>query len=190
MARTSRDRISVDLRGLKAGLLARAQLAGASPSDLVRAALVTALGQSVEPAELGRAGTAPQRDNDQVRLSLRMRREDAMVVWAGARRAGLSPGVYVAGLVRGVPVLQGGATRTESLAALMASTAELSSFSRNLHHLCALLRSGEYRAAQEYRVMLDTLAEDVGSHLILAARALADLKPQAAGTAAARSNQR
>lgn len=190
MARISRDRISVDLRGLKAGLLARAQLAGASPSDLVRAALAATLGLAEEAAAPGREWTAPLRNTDQVRLSLRMRREDAQAVWAGARRAGLSPGAYVAGLAQGVPALQGGATRTETLAALMASTAELSSFSRNLHHLCALLRSGEYRAAQEYHVMLDTLADDVGSHLVLAARALADLKPRTAGAAAARSNQR
>lgn len=190
MARTSRDRISVDLRGLKAALLARAQLAGASPSDLVREALATALGQAEEPAGPGRALMAPQREAHQVRLSLRMRREEAEAVWSGARRAGLSLGAYVAGLVQGLPVLQGGATRIETLAALMASTAELSSFSRNLHHLCALLRSGEYRAAQEYRVMLDTLAEDVGSHLVLAARALADLRPRASRTAAATFHSR
>jgi hypothetical protein len=165
-------------------------LAGASPSDLVRAALAATLGQAEEPEEPGREWAAPHRDTDQVRLSLRMRREGVQAVWAGARRAGLSPGAYVAGLAQGVPVLQGGATRTETLAALMASTAELSSFSRNLHHLCALLRSGEFRAAQEYRVMLDTLAEDVGSHLTQAARSLADLRPRNAATGTARSNER
>ena len=69
------------------------------------------------------------------------------------------------------------------LAALIASSAELSTFSRNLHHLTKLLRHGEFRPAQEYRPMLDTLGADVRSHLALVAGALADLRPRG-GTAA------
>ena len=59
-----------------------------------------------------------------------------------ARRAGLSPGDYVAGLVAGVPALMGGASRADHIAALIASSAELSTLTRNIHHLTSLLRQG------------------------------------------------
>ena len=43
MAPSSRDRISVDLHGLKAVLFERAQALGVSPSGLVRTILASAL---------------------------------------------------------------------------------------------------------------------------------------------------
>ena len=45
-------------------------------------------------------------------------------------------------------------------------------------HLTSLLRQGNVRAAQEYRVRLDMLAGDVRNHLSLASRVLADLRPR------------
>ena len=46
MAPSARDRISVDLHGLKAALFKRAQALGVSPSGLVRTTLVEALRQA------------------------------------------------------------------------------------------------------------------------------------------------
>mgnify|MGYP006200970465 CR=1 FL=1 len=45
MEPSSRDRISVDLHGLKAPLMERAQAVGLSPSHLVRQVLADALGR-------------------------------------------------------------------------------------------------------------------------------------------------
>ena len=53
MAPSSRDRISVDLHGLKAALFERAQSLGVSPSGLVRTTLAEALGRS-DPADIDR----------------------------------------------------------------------------------------------------------------------------------------
>lgn len=178
MAPSSRDRISVDVQGLKAALMARAQTEGVSPSTLVREALATALG---EPGGLTgqRAGNRdPSDPGDRVRLSLRMGRTEAIATLAAARQAGLNPGAYVAGLVAGIPVLRDGIRHAHHRAALVASSAELASLSRSIHHLTALLRQGDVRAAQEYRVMLDRLAGDVRSHLVLASGVLADLGPR------------
>ena len=75
-------------------------------------------------------------------------------------------------------MLSGGASRADHLAALVASSAELSTLSRDIHHLTSLLRQGNVRAAQEYRERLDTLAGDVRSHLSLASGVLADLQPR------------
>src|SRR6218665_1071688 len=52
METQSRERISIDLQGLKAALLARSQAQGVSPSELVRKALEQALGAPAE-AEQG-----------------------------------------------------------------------------------------------------------------------------------------
>jgi hypothetical protein len=178
MTPSSRDRISVDLRGLKASLFEQARARGVSPSGLVRDALIDALGRTEPPSpDHGAAGT-PAPMADRVRLSLRMSREEASVTLAAARQAGLSPGAFVAGLVAGVPALLGGGSRDAHIAALIASSAELSTLSRDIHHLTSLLRQGNVRAAQEYRERLDTLAGDVRNHLSLASRVLADLRPR------------
>ena len=178
MAPSSRDRISVDLRGLKAALFEQARAHGVSPSRLVRDALAEALGQSDSSGFDRTATTAAVPIESRVRLSLRMSREEAEVILAVARHAGLPPGAFIAGLVAGVPALTNGANRTDHLAALIASSAELSTLSRNIHHLASLLREGNVRPALVYRVMLDTLAGDVRGHLTLAASVLADLRPR------------
>ena len=187
MAPSSRDRISVDLHGLKATLFERAQALGVSPSGLVRTTLAEALGRS-DPTDIDHSmQSLKSGSGDRVRLGLRMSRAQARATLEGARRAGLNPGDYVGGLVVGVPVLSGAGNRPDHLAALIASSAELSTLSRNLHHLTKLLRHGEFRLAQEYRPMLDTLGADVRSHLALVAGALADLRPRGGTSAAGRS---
>jgi len=191
MAPSSRDRVSVDLRGLKAALFERARALGVSPSGLVRSTLADALGQaeriyidrstsSLRPGEGGR-----------MRLCLRMSREQARATMEAARLAGMSPGDYVGGLVAKVPVLSSGGNRAEHIATLIASNAELSTLSRNIHRLTALLRQADVGPARQYREMLDTLADDVRSHLELAALVLADLQPRRCSSAesAARANR-
>ncbi len=178
MTPSSRDRISVDLRGLKAALFEQARARGVSPSDLVRAALADAIDQAESPITERSANGDVVPDEHRMRLSLRMTRRETLATMTAARAAGLSPGAYVAGLVAGVPVLTSGTTRSDYLAALIASCAELSTLSRNLHHLTSLLRQGSVRAAQEYREMLDTVADDVREHLTLASAVLADLRPR------------
>jgi hypothetical protein len=179
MAPSSRDRISVDLHGLKAALFERAQALGVSPSGLVRTTLEEALGRPLQVTECP-ARRRASREGNRVRVALRMTREQAAATLQAARRAGLSPGDYVADLVAGVPALMSGATRADHLMALMASTAELSTLSRHLHHLTTLLRQGDCRPAEEYRPVLATLGTDVRAHMVLASRVLADLRPRGA----------
>ena len=115
---------------------------------------------------------------NRVRLSLRRSREAATATLAAARQAGLAPGAYVADLVAGVPLLLAGASRSDHLAALVASSAELSTLSRNIHRLTTFLREGNVRQALVYRDLLDTLAGDVRGHLKLASGVLVDLRPR------------
>ncbi len=178
------DFVTVEMRGLKAALVARAQAQRVSVSELVRSAVARDLGlsvvdgepQSVEvPHGVGHPAS--------VKLSIRMTAEEAAQLAAGARAAGLSRGAYLAGLVAHVPVLTGGASRVEHIAALSESTAELATLSRNLHLLSTLLRRGEDESSRPLRLKFDTLARDVRQHLDLASSALADLQPRRPATA-------
>jgi len=177
------DFVTVDMRGLKAALVARAQAERVSVSVLVRRAVARDLGHDGD-GEASRMDlhTAGPVSAATVKLSIRMSAEEARQLAAGARAAGLSRGAYLAGLIANVPVLSAGGGRTEHIATLMASCAELSTLSRNVHRLTALLRQANVEPARPYRAMLDTLASDVRRHLELAARLLADLQPQGRST--------
>ena len=172
--------VTVDMRGLKAALVARAQAERVSVSVLVRGAVARDLGLGAErePQRADVPSWGASSSVASVKLSIRMTAEEARQLAAGARSAGLSRGAYLAGLITNVPVLSTGGGRTEHIATLMASSAELSTLSRNIHRLTALLRQANVEPARQYREMLDTLAGDVRRHLELAARALADLQPR------------
>lgn len=184
MNTSTHDFVTVDMRGLKAALVARALAERVSVSVLVRSAVARDLGLAVQSgprqAEVRSATRASQAG---VKLSIRLTAEEALQLAAGARAAGLSRGAYLAGLVANVPVLSAGGDRAEHVAALMASSAELSTLSRNIHRLTALLRQANVEPARPYREMLDTLADDVRRHLELAAGVLADLQPRSRSAA-------
>ena len=181
MKTPSHDFVTVDMRGLKAALVMRAQAERASVSVVVRRAVERELGL-VDAARRPDVDGAPT--GSTVKLSIRLTGVEAEQLAAGARRAGLSRGAFLAALLAGVPsAANGTASRPDYLAALNASCAEISTLSRNLHHLASLLRQGQARAAQEYRRMLDTLGNDVRAHLGLASAALAELRPARRGQA-------
>jgi len=174
----TRDFVTVDMRGLKAALVARARTERVSVSVVVRRAVELELGVVAAPPGCTGEGCSAPPASPTVKLSLRLTGLEAHQLVAGARRAGLSRGAYLAGLLAGVPALtDGSVSRPDRLAALNASCAELSTLSRSINHLTALLREGHVRPALEYRRMLDTLGDDVRAHLSLAAGVLADLRP-------------
>jgi len=185
MTSSSRDRISIDLHGLKAALVERARAVGLTPSGFVRDVLAAAL-QTQVAADWPSRLLMPHRDGVQrVRLSLRVTPEQADAIVRAARAAGMPLGEFLAGQVAGMPIVADGASRRELIALVTATNAELASLSRNLHHLATLLRQGAWRAADQYRPMLDTLLPDVRSHLEAAAYALGELRPARSVTAAA-----
>ena len=170
--------VTADMRGLKAALVARAQAERVSVSVVVRRAVERELGLIDALREPACAGQSVSLPRSTVKLSLRLTSAEAEQLAAGARHAGLARGAYIAGLLARIPSLaDGSASRPDRLAALNASCAELSTLSRNLHHLSSLLRQGQVKAAMEYRGMLDTLGVDVREHLAMAAGLLAELRP-------------
>jgi len=179
MNTTAPDFVTVDMRGLKAALVARAHAQRVSVSALVRGAVARELGvdQAEGQGEVAGGGAVVSRAAP-VKLSIRMTADEARQLAAGARNAGLSRGAYLAGLVAGVPALSASSSRSDHLTALRASSAELSTLSRNIHRLTALLRQAEVDAARPYRQALDSVAADVRRHLELAAGVLCALQPR------------
>ena len=178
MAPSARDRISVDLHGLKAALVARAAAERVDVSVVVRRSVERELSVAAATTERADEPRSPRAASATVKLSIRLTSAEATQLAAGAKLAGRSRSAYLADLLAEVPLLtSGSAARPDLLAALNASCAELSTLTRNLHHLTTLLRQGQVRAAMQYREMLDTLGGDVREHLALAAGLLADLRP-------------
>jgi len=176
MDTSTHDFVTVDMRGLKAALVAHAKAKRATVSVVVREAVSTVLGHSYPEGAPPKMETeAPGDRAAWVKLSVRVRCDEAQRIDAGAKAAGLSRGAYLVGLADGVPVLEEGGVRRELIAALVSSCAELSTLNRNVHRLVALLSVGNVQQAQGYRAMLDTLAGDVGRHLKVAATGLAKL---------------
>jgi hypothetical protein len=173
----SRDRITVDLGGLRAVLLERANAAGQSPSAFVREVIATSLGRRERDVAAVPALPNVRADGARARVFLRMSCEEAALLRERARRAGVPPGEYVATLIAEAPALTTATSRSEQRAALIASTAELATLGRSVGQLSALLRRGSVPAPHEYRVLLEALLVDVRRHLALASGALAGLEP-------------
>src|SRR5689334_10913678 len=104
MTHLPRDRISVDLRGLRGAVCEKARVLGISPSELVRRVLADALAGAV-PSTRATSGSTAMPAEGLVRLCLRMTHSDAQATRVAAKRAGLSCGAYIAGIVGGIPVL-------------------------------------------------------------------------------------
>ena len=172
------DFVTVDMRGLKAALVARARERRVSVSAMVRDAVARTLPSTVETAQAdsSRPVVGVGEPSTPVKLSIRLTRDEARRLDAGAQAAGLSRASFLSGLIEGVNVLTSGGRR-DHLAALISSSAELSTLSRNVRHLADLLRRSESRAAQEYRGMLDTLASDIDRHLIRVGDVLTRILP-------------
>ena len=171
------DFVTVDMRGLKAALVARARERRVSVSVVVRDAVARALPAGEEVSlEVPRATVDMNEPTGTVKVSIRLTTNEVRRLDAGAKAAGLARAAFLSGLIEGVTVLSSGGRR-DHLAALISSSAELSTLSRNIRHLADLLRRSESRAAQEYRAMLDTLAGDVKRHLNFAGDVLTQMLP-------------
>jgi hypothetical protein len=168
--------VTVDMRGLKAALVARARERRVSVSVVVRDAVARAFPSEQFALEASRAPIDVDVPSKTVKVSIRLTPNEVRRLDAGAKAAGLSRAAFLSGLIEGVNVLSSGGRR-DHLAALILSSAELSTLSRNIRHLADLLRRSESRAAQEYRSILDTMAGDIDRHLNLAGHVLTQMQP-------------
>lgn len=177
MSNLSHDFVTVDMRGLKAALVDRAQAERVSISVVARRAIA----RELDAAEPSRGSTWTSPDPHSLKVSIRLTASEAQRLRTSARANCTSMGALLAALAAGLPAPSSGASRSDLRAALVESSAELSTLNRSIAHLTALLRQGSVQAAREYVATLDTLAGDVRSHLRLASAILGELSPRRSG---------
>ena len=177
----AREYFTVDLRGLRAALAARAAERRMTEADVLRSALAVALDADPSIATTqdtdfggGASPTPPTFPTPQVKLSIRLTRPASQRLDRQARAAGLSRGAYLTRLIDGAPPVTASADRAAAAAALSKSSAELAVLSRDINHLTQLVRRGAMDAALQYRGRLDHLDIDVRSHLEKSATVLAE----------------
>ncbi len=161
----SRDRVTVDLRGLGERLRARAAAQRMATGAFVRRAVVLQLDDaSSEPAP-----ATSMHDGPVVKLTLRLSAAHAVALATRARQADISQGAYVAGLLDGSPPAPVPPDRANAIAALVASTDQLAALNADIAALTRLLRQANAAAAARYRERLDDLFVEVREHLKKAA---------------------
>jgi len=196
---TPREYFTVDLRGLRAALSARAQAEAVTESDVLRSALVARLGPdavvSMPSSSLSRTASSAER-RALAKLSIRLTRQAAHRLDQNSRAAGVSRGAYLTRLIDGEAPVVASADRAALANALTHSAEELAVLSRDIHHLTELLRRGSSQAASAYRERLKTLDVDVRAHLdrdgrVLAelAKALSSARPKALAIATSREKE-
>ena len=176
MSSPSREFFTVDLRGLRAALAARAAAENVTESDVLRSALATSLGDGRTRVSgpsneaVGGRSTATQ-----VKLSVRLARPAANLLDQNARAAGLSRGAYLARLIHGAPPVMSSADRAAACRALNNSSEGLALLSRDIDRLTPFLRRGSLEATRIYAARQETQEKVVRAHLALAAAVLADI---------------
>jgi hypothetical protein len=175
-ASACRHRVTIDLRGMGERLHAFASARRMTMAGSVRRALEAMLadeGEIGDPPSVvaDRAGDGPQ-----VKVTLRLPAIHVRLLVMRARRADVSQGEYVAGLIEGAPLAPKMPDHAEVLKALCQSTSNLAALCVHLH---ALTRSSGRDAGGDlvpHRASLSRLEDVVGVHVRLASKLIADIK--------------
>jgi len=171
MAGTSRDRVTIDLRGIGDAVRAAAACRGMGVAQLVRRALVMSLDlratATVAPVKGGSDGQTPDQvpPRETAKLTLRLTRAHADALMLNAGALGLSYGDYVGRLVAGSRLPQPLAERQADRATLLASNDRIAALSTDLVALVTLLRQAKVEQARPYRDRLETADAEIRRHL-------------------------
>ena len=181
MSSASRDRVTIDLRGIGDAVRAAAACRGMGVAQLVRRAVVMSLDlratASVAPTDEGSDGQTPGRAPAQetVKLTLRLPQAHADALMLNAAGLGLSYGEYVARLVDGSRLPQPLAERQADRAALLGSNDRMATLSTDLVALVTLLRQSRVEQARPYRDRLESADAEISRHLERASALIARL---------------
>lgn len=175
IAAAMRDRVTVDLCGIRPQLQAQAAKHQMTAAAWVRRA-VTAMLDSA-PAENGDSESIDGVSGAQVvNVTLRLPVAHAVLLASRARVAEVSQGTYVARLIDGTPAQPRAPDHTQAVAALMASTDRLAALSADLNAFMRLLGRTPRSELEPYRASIRSLADDVRVHLASAAALVAALR--------------
>lgn len=170
-----RDRVTVDLRGIRPQLQAQAAKRQMTAAALVRHAVTAMLDDA--PSDVGDSKSTDGNCGPQViKVTLRLPVAHAVVLASRARVADVSQGTYVARLIDGTPAQPPAPDHTREVAALMASTDRVAVLSADLNAFMRLLGRTPRSELEPYRASIRSLADDVRVHLASAAALVAALR--------------
>lgn len=170
-----RDRVTVDLRGIRPQLQAQAAKRQITTAALVRRAVMAMVDDA--PCDTGESESIDGASGTQViKVTLRLPVTHAVVLASRARVADVSQGTYVARLIDGTPAQPRAPNHTQAVAALMASTDRLAALSADLNAFMRLLGRTPRSELEPYRASIRSLACDVRVHLASAAALVAALR--------------
>ena len=170
MVGDSRERVTIDLRGIGPSVRAAAS---ARRSRVAAYAPLTLAEASNGPVAPSLPAPPIERADSVMKLTLRLDPADGELLLLGAAQVGLSYGAFVARMLRGLPMPAPIAERLKDRDALMASTDHLATLSADLASLIRMLKTANSEGAARYRAAAESLVADVRRHLELAARVVA-----------------
>ena len=177
MVRNSRDRVTIELRGMRERLQVLAATRKLTTAAFVRKVLVAVLDDEPSRADDGgRDDVIASNGGHVVKVTLRLSEAHAVALASRARAADVSQGAYVARLIDGVPAEPLPPDHRQAVAALVASTDHLAAMGADLNAFMRLLGRGSSSEIERYRAGIMSLADDVRCHLALAAPLVAALK--------------
>jgi hypothetical protein len=171
-----RHRVTIDLRGMEKRLqifaTARRLTMAASVRQAIEAMLADDGGFGDRaPAVADRAGDGPQ-----VKVTLRLPATHTRLLAMRARKADVSQGAYVAGLIAGAPLAPRMPDHAEVLKALCQSTSTLAALFVDLHAVTRSMGRDAIGDLAQHRASLSRLEAVVGEHVRLASKLIADVK--------------
>ena len=172
MATTSRERATIDLRGLGPALKAHARARNLTVSDVARLAVIEVLKTSGSEAVVQCAGVSDAVGHGTVKLTIRLRRGVAAQLTSRARDCGLSHGAYLTTLIDEVPAPPLAVATT-----LGRSTEQLAVVSADLNELIRVFRREGASSDRLIEDWLRPLVHDVRQHVGLASRLMSELRP-------------
>jgi hypothetical protein len=172
MATVSRERATIDLRGLGPALKAHAGARNLTVSDVARLAVIEALKTSGSGAMPQGAGEPETLAPGTVKLTIHLRRGVAVRLTARADACGLSRGAYLTTLIDEVP-----APPLAVSTIFGKSTEQLAVVSADLNELIRVIRRDAASASPLVEDWLRPLVNDVRQHVSLASRLMSELRP-------------
>jgi hypothetical protein len=176
MRASPRDRLTIELHGMRERLHSLATARKTTTSALARQALRSLL--DAEPGDAGHlkheATTAC--DGPIVKLTLRLPATHAEALATRARAAEVSQGAFVAALIDGNPPAPLPRDHADAVAAVVASTDQLAVVCADINALMRLAKIGAKEDVQSYRARVWNLVDDVRGHLAVVSPLVAALK--------------
>jgi len=174
--RTSRHRVTIDLRGMERRIRAFATARSMTMAACVRRAIDAVLADDGGFSDAAQVVADHVGDGPPVKVTLRLPAIHARLLAMRARKAETSQGEYVASLIEGAPPLPQMPDHAEVLKALCESTSNLSALSVDLHAAIRSLGRSPVGDLEQCRASLNRLEDLVGEHVRTASKLIADVK--------------